>query len=170
MNNAGNPKTSADKNKTKRQPRRAALTMAAGTLVLAVSLIVSVQVFSVLYGLILPPMPPVPDAARELQHENLSYGQDEWRYGVDQNACEVVRFYIQQQPDACELPPICSGDAEDEANLPLRSSIATCGATMGFSAFTLNWQAVIYPAAPAGTSSVYVTRQINWNSSNQDQD
>jgi len=128
-----------------------------GIVVLIVSLIVGVQVFSVLYGLILPPLPPIPADSRQIQHDNPLYGQDEWLYGVDQSACDVVRFYAEQH--ACALPTICTSGA----NVPIGYDLATCSQTMDFSVFSLAWQADIQPASPPGTTAITVSRQIYWN-------
>lgn len=62
---------------------------------LCFALVVGARVFPTLGALLFPPQPPLPTVGevRLLQTEAKGMGKDEWLYGTDLNACEVMRYY-----------------------------------------------------------------------------
>ncbi len=62
---------------------------------LCFAVVVGARVFPTLGALLFPPEPPLPTAGevRLLLTEPKGLGKDEWLYGTDLNACEVMRYY-----------------------------------------------------------------------------
>jgi len=82
----------------------------AGLLVaMIVAVIVGVRVFPVLAALLFPPEPPLPPVDVRLigTPENKGVGRDEWLFGTNGNACELMRYY-QDRLGGCEEDPSIS--------------------------------------------------------------
>ncbi len=62
---------------------------------LCFAVLVGARVFPTLGALLFPPQPPLPTSGevRLLLTESKGLGKDEWLYGTDLNACEVMRYY-----------------------------------------------------------------------------
>lgn len=123
-----------------RARRRLLLTLAAALLVVAV--IVAVQLVGILYGLVFPPDAPLPPDVLLIDHDNIAYGVDEWVYGTATQACAVVA-YFQSEGGECVITP---GQCGVPGNVPPGQStqnVATCRAVIGFSIFTMAWEATI---------------------------
>jgi len=73
---------------------------------LCFTVFVGVRVFPTLGALLFPPQPPLPTSGevRLLLTESKGLGKDEWLYGTDLNACEVMRYYADLLGD-CKYDP-----------------------------------------------------------------
>jgi hypothetical protein len=141
--------------------RRSVLWAAIILSVLALVLVVVVgeQVAGVLFGVISPPLPPLPAGLRELSHQNHAYGVDTWRYASAEAACPVVETF-EAQGAACFLNVLpCDARMSQARNV----SVARCQGVLEFSIFRMTWSALVFATGlDAQTSEVEVRRQIQW--------
>lgn len=128
-------------------------------LALVLVVVVGGQVAGVLFGVINPPLPPLPAGLRELSHQNHAYGVDTWRYASAEAACPVVEAF-EAQGASCFLNVLpCDAMMSQARNL----SVARCQGVLEFSIFRMTWSALIYATgADAQTSEIEVRRQVQW--------
>lgn len=125
---------------------------------------VALQVVGVLYGIVAPPMPPVPPDARERLHENRAYGVDTWRYNTTLEACRVVAFY-QENGAQCQLAPLqCAQGTRFQEVFPVDNTVvARCYGELNFSIFRMGWSAfVVRPAELPDSSEIELRREVYW--------
>ena len=106
--------------------------------VLVLALVIGTQVIGVLVAILSPPEPPLPADAQQLSHISQEQGIDEWEYGSETNACEVINFY-QENDGICQVDPVW---CFDDQNLAPRAGsgwqpVATCSADVPFSIFAM---------------------------------
>lgn len=164
MNNAGRqtdtPDTVPAEDKPKRSRFSGLFLPVVGLLVVGAAILM-LQLVPILYGILLPPMPPLPAGVTELSHRNISYGVDEWTYVSPQNACDVAEFYVQKGGD-CPPSYMCV-DKTDTTPLPSGQVVAQCGAVMDFSVFKMRWIATISSDNTSRNNSVFqVSREVFW--------
>ncbi|RMG86510.1 MAG: hypothetical protein D6712_07350 [Chloroflexi bacterium] len=110
-----------------------------GILGLAVGIYVLTQVLGVLYGIVFPPTPPLPDVdLTELRHESDSYGVDEWLYGTQADACRVLRYY-QSQGATCTYNQDVCAQIDFSAETP-GQNVGRCVGEDEFSIFAMRWE------------------------------
>jgi len=132
--------------------------------VLLVFLVIGFQAFGILYSIVFPPMPPLPQNMIEVRHTTVDHGVDEWLYQTDQNACDVVQYY-QEAGGICHFP---TGDAcitSDETRFNTSGQhIATCVGTEQFNMFVYRWEANIADSyqSDAGSTKFTVLREVFW--------
>lgn len=143
--------------------RRSVLWAAVILSVLALVLVVVVggQVAGVLFGVVSPPLPPLPVGLREISHQSHAYGVDTWRYASADAACLLVEAF-EARGAACFLNVLpCDARMSQARNV----SVARCQGVLEFSIFRMTWSALIYATgAEAQTSEVEVRRQVQWAS------
>ena len=135
-----------------------------GTL-FAVALMIGIQVFTVLYAIIFPPLPPLPDDSIEVSHENIDYGVDTWLYSSSQDACDILLFYHQQDVECRIAPSVCaSGQFETQSSVSSLSHVAECTGEVPFSIFAMRWNVNIAGgyASETAPTQFNLSRQVFW--------
>lgn len=139
-----------------------------GALVFAV--FVGTQVIGVLVAIFFPPLPPLPGNLTVASHTVGDYGVDEWLYESPASACDIVRFY-QDQQGVCSIAPLWCGDVRTDdpalsgVNTP-GQHVARCQGEIRFSVFAMRWQAIISTAdTPEYETEFRVAREIFWTGS-----
>lgn len=131
---------------------------------LLLALSVATNVLGVLFAIAVPPMPPVPDGAREVAHTNYAYGVDTWDYHVTSDGCVVAQALVDTGA-TCRLTPLqCSEMLPPRADFSVPETlIARCVGTIEFSVFTMQWAAVISRLPDqAGSTLLQLEREIFW--------
>ncbi len=129
----------------------------AGLAAVLLAVIIGTQVLPILYALLFPPPPPVPENVTLLSHTSADHGADEWLYQANQSACEAVKFF-QGQGGICQIASECNPPPE----LALLSTrISSCVGQMTFSGFAMRWNAEITPDGE--TSQIKISRQVFWS-------
>jgi hypothetical protein len=161
MNNTGSPSNNADmseKPKPERSRFWSLFLPVAGLLVIGAAILM-LQLFPILYAILLPPLPPLPSDTVELNHRSISYGVDEWTYESSRSACEVIQYY-QEKDGVCPQVVQCSGD---ESSAFSGRNVAQCEGIFDFSIFTMRWISTISSDGSGGKGSVFqVSREIFW--------
>jgi hypothetical protein len=132
--------------------------------VVVLALIIGVQVFRVVAGLIAPADAPLPAQVTEIEHENLAYGTDQWRYTTPLNPCEVVAFY-EEEGSTCTVR---EGLCEDTQYISPSFSVeraASCTGLGSFSVFGVRWDVVIGTTYSGGEDATYfdLLRETLWS-------
>jgi hypothetical protein len=143
------------------QPRRrgCSLALIGSALIAAVlALYVGLQVISVLYGIIMPPLPPLPGSAREISHESSDYGIDRWTYASTSEVCGLLLFYETNGGMCRTAPGQCGRTGTDQVESP---AVAQCSGETPFSLFTMRWSAALYGAEGQETE-LDVSREVYW--------
>lgn len=146
MNNAGinNPDTKPkheDEESTSKRRSPLVFLLLAGVVV--VSLVIGFQAFGILYSIIFPPSPPIPDDVIEIRHDNIGYGVDDWLYRTQSDACEVVTYYESIGGECRRVPGQCGGDDDAVSFNSSTQQVATCIGEEKFSLFAYRWEANI---------------------------
>lgn len=131
-------------------------------IIVGVSLLFGFQLISILYAIISPPKPPLPENIIEVSHDNVSYGVDEWLYETDQNGCEMIDFFIEHE-GVCTIPP---ATCADENFIPPRIGtqyVGICKGSSDFSIFHMRWQATVF--ASSETTQFQMEREVLWTGS-----
>jgi hypothetical protein len=130
-----------------------------GALALLLALVVGREAVGVLFGVVNPPLPPLPAGLREISHRNEAYGVDTWRYVSADEACAVVETFSAEGA-ACFLNVLpCDARMSQSRNV----SVARCQGVLEFSIFRMVWSALIFATgSEAKSSEVEVRRQIQW--------
>lgn len=154
MTSAGNPNTAV---------RRLLILGAFGALGLG-AFSIGISVLSILYGVLFPPMPPLPkpsESLTQLAYESTSYGVDDWLYSVPIDACEVAVFYADQNP-LCPIPPFCN-DNSVVNGLERGATLGRCSADVQFSSFMMRWQVIIgVDNQDVSKTVLRLTREVFW--------
>jgi hypothetical protein len=125
--------------------------------------IIGFQIIGVLYVIVFPPTPPVPDGAVEVSHVNTDYGVDQWVYLTTEPACDVLRFYLNEGVQ-CRLAPNCdvapaTGAAPNTENTS--QVVARCAAEEQASIFAMRWQLII-AISPSLRTEFRLEREVFW--------
>jgi hypothetical protein len=143
------------------QPRRRGCSLGlitAALIVAVLALYVGFQVISVLYGIIMPPLPPVPGSARETSHESSDYGIDRWTYITPSEVCGLLLYY-ETSGGVCEAAPgQCGRTGTDQVEAP---AVAQCSGEVPFSIFTMRWSAALYGGEGQETE-LDLSREVYW--------
>lgn len=155
MTSSGNPSP------RKRQPASFGVLVLAFVAVVLAG-ILGVQLLSVLYAVLSPPMPPLPNGARELSYTEKHYGVDEWLYSVGDDACDVAIFYAQASPMACPIPPFCATNSVVNG-LEKGMNVSRCGGDVAFSSFVMSWRVVVgVDETDANKTVLRLSREVFW--------
>lgn len=145
-------------------PRRSPLLLIVLAVAFGVALIVGINVLRVLYGVIAPPLPPLPAGMTETSHTSDAYGADIWRYTSAQDPCAVAMFYA-GQGGTCQYAPLqCAepGYAPD-TGFP-QAVVARCHGSVAFSIFHMQWwgQIIRDTQAPDAPTILNLEREVFW--------
>lgn len=139
-----------------------------GGAALALAVLIGTQVIGVLYSILAPPSPPLPEGARLLSHTGFDYGVDDWLYGTDERACTVARFY-QEQGGVCR---VSVGDCEGDSSMRLGpapaepQNVARCVGEVYFSIFAMRWEVTIASGYEKdGQTRFSLSREVFWTGS-----
>ncbi len=155
------PSSAAPETEKSRSPLPVAVLLIAGGVVMVIA-IFAVQLLGILYAILFPPLPPVPDAVTSIRHTNLSYGVDEWLYTLDDDACAVFLFYQPLSDDCPLLPAACQNISPAQPLLP-RTHIAQCSGSQYFSLFAMRWSVNIAAGETDGTKTIFsLSREVFW--------
>lgn len=134
-----------------------------GAVALALALIIGTQVIGILYSMIAPPAPPLPEGVKLLKHTSSDYGVDDWLYGVSQPACEVVRFYQEHDTNCRIVADNCSSDVSITPESSEPNHVAQCVGEKRFSIFAMRWDVVIASGYQEdGVTHFRLSREIYW--------
>lgn len=142
-------------------------------LLFAVVAVVAIVLFAqpfitILYNIVVPPRPALPQNLIETSHINYDYGVDEWLYTVDEHPCAVLDFY-QQQGVVCQVTPLqCNRSETTSQEFSIASGlVARCTGETDFSLFSMDWWILIMQNADdVNKTNLDVWREVNWISSN----
>jgi hypothetical protein len=155
MTSNGNPSA------RKRQPFSLGA-LAFAFVVVALAGALGVQLLSVLYAVLFPPLPPLPSDTRELSYTQKHYGVDEWLYSIHEDACEVAVFYAQASPLTCPVPPFCAANSV-VSGLDKGMNVSRCGGELAFSAFVMSWNVIIgVDESDANKTVLRLSREVFW--------
>jgi hypothetical protein len=143
-----------------RRSRFALLVGLLGLAALAMAIFIGTRVLGVLYGIVSPPLPPVPPAAEEVSYTSIGYGVDEWVYNVELPPCELVAFYEAQGGTCRILPYQCGSMFAPEDTNPLDEMVARCGGSIRFSIFVMDWR--VFLSERGDGAKVELSREVNW--------
>jgi hypothetical protein len=135
-------------------------------LLLAVAVILGIfigtNVLSVLFGVISPPLPPLPPAMEQVTHTSEDYGVDYWKYLSSTDACEVVQ-YLQDHGGVCQLAPLQCGEyREVEPGMSVNNTVvARCGGKVAFSIFNMTWWGLVM-RTPDTKTQLELGREVYW--------
>jgi hypothetical protein len=160
MNNVGNNNSENSTETEDNTPIPRSAWMWLGVLFLSIicSLVVGLQVISVLISIASPPKPPIPSNAQEFSYRETAYGVDEWRYSLSQSACEVAQFYSEQGA-IC----IFTYDCNNPASISTTSEIARCEKTQPFSQFLMKWQVIVLSGLTSDETQIRLNREVIWS-------
>jgi hypothetical protein len=139
------------------------LTLVAGMVLIALSVFAGIQVIGVLYGIIFPAEPPLPQSITQLEHSSEAYGVDEWVYSTPIDACEIVRFY--DSWGRCVFAPgMCRGRfKQDEIIITQGDNVAQCTGEINFSIFAMRWRSIIATGYKNGDATRFrLSREVFW--------
>lgn len=130
-----------------------------------VSLVLGFQLITIVYAIISPPKPPLPDNVTEISHDNISFGVDEWLYETEQDGCEVLDFFIEHD-GVCRIPPATCGSEGFAPPAIGTQHIGTCTGESEFSIFHMRWHAVI--SISNEWTQFQMEREVLWTGSPPD--
>lgn len=130
-----------------------------GGAALVLAFIIGTQVIGVLYSIIAPPLPPLPPDVAVISHTNQDFGVDEWLYGTDQSACEVIRFY-EANGTECYL----TSDDCTTSGVPAEvEQVTQCTGERYFSIFAMRWKVFVASGYKTnGATHFRLTREVFW--------
>lgn len=137
--------------------------------VVAVAGFVGVNVLTVLFAVVSPPLPPAPANLVEVRHENVAYGVDRWRYTSSENACVLAKF-LEDNGGDCRYAPLQCMTNPDNSSYSLISDgvVAQCYGNIDFSIFTMNWYGLVVQNAST-QSQLDLDREVFWLGSGREQ-
>lgn len=150
-----------------RQRREAPSLLVLGLVAIALllALFIGTQVIGVLYNIVVPPQPPLPEGITQLDYTSTAYGVDTWVYGTEQNACEVVRFY-EANGATCRMSAFWCLDERDTSSFETTGqgqNVAQCVGSTDFSLFVMRWNATIATNYLSdGVTHFNLSREILW--------
>lgn len=132
-----------------------------GAVAVLLAVFIATQVLGVLFAIVFPPNPPLPENVAVITHSSDAYGVDDWLYGTDLSGCEVLYFY-QAAADSCRIAPMtCSvGTSLDVRG---EQTVGRCTGTLDFSLFAMRWNVTIGTGySEDGVTRIRLTREIFW--------
>jgi hypothetical protein len=133
--------------------------------VLLVFLIIGIQAFGILYSIMFPPMPPLPQNVSEVRHTSIDHGVDEWLYQTEQNACDIASYYEIKGGQCRFTSDSCGDESSDEIRLSSSGKhVATCIGEAQFSLFAYRWEANIADGYrdDDGSTQFSLIREVFW--------
>lgn len=137
-----------------------------GVLTLVLAVLIATQVIGVLYAIVFPPAPPVPENSTLTSHIGSDYGVDTWLYTSQQSPCDVLNYYVTQGGQCRLSPGVCESNTTESTGSRSAQHVARCIGTTSFSLFALRWQAVIASGGSADVATEFrLEREIFWSGS-----
>lgn len=167
MNNTGSANPSPENDALDDNIRVPVRLLIIGLVLVVLALIIGSQVIGVLYAIVFPPSPPVPQNVSLLSHTTSDYGVDDWLYTSSDHVCDVVKYY-QSQGALCRIAPLWCGDNRSADTTisgvgMLNQNVARCVEEGTFSIFAFRWEVVIATGSTTQESSQFrVNREIYW--------
>ena len=122
---------------------------------------IGINVLSVLFAVVSPPLPPVPPNVVQTSHESTAYGVDYWRYTSSEDGCVLLR-YLQENGGVCQIAPTqCSAPEGQQGTTIVDGIVARCNGRQDFSNFTMTWFGMIIREAP-GQTQLQLDREVYW--------
>lgn len=160
MNSTGNPKPADE---TPQAKRRGWGGIALAAILIVIAVLVGVQILGVLYGLLFPPLPPVPDSFTLLQSTSTSYGVDDWLYASSEDACRIARDYERAGATCVIAPGVCDSGFLQLDEPRAGSNIARCSGELHWSIFAQRYFANIAGGySDDQPTRIRVEREIFW--------
>lgn len=129
--------------------------------VVVVSAYIGINVLSVLFAVVSPPLPPIPPNVAQTNHESTAYGVDYWRYTSTEDGCVLAR-YLEENGGVCQLAPAqCAAPQGQQGMVAMDGIVARCEGKQDFSIFTLTWRGVVIHEAP-GRTQLQLDREVYW--------
>lgn len=159
MNNSGSPE-SDDKPASRRPP----VLLIFLAVAFGLALIVGFNILRVLYGVIAPPLPPLPAGMTETSHVSEAYGADVWGYTSPEQPCAAAA-YLESQGGTCQYSPLQCSESD---SVPFTGSsttvIARCHGATAFSIFHMQWWAeIIHDNNTTETPTILnLEREVFW--------
>lgn len=116
------------------------------------SLWISLQTFGVLYGMLFPPLPPLPASVTETAHVSHYYGHDEWLYTTSWPVQDLQSFY-ESAADRCEISSTCHNSA----------CSVLCVSDVAFSVFSSRWWVRLEAGEADENASLSIMRYVYWS-------
>ena len=153
----GSPNSPEETQSKRGLPIGLALIAAGAALLFAV--VVGPRLIGLLFGIISPPLPPLPDGVTQVSYEQSAYGVDQWTYTTEGSICELVTFFESQGGQCPILPPSCqTGTPEVDKDF-----LARCYGDVEFAAFMMRWRLEIpHRASSRSALRFELSRQISW--------
>lgn len=118
------------------------------------------RLVGILFAIISPPEPPVPEGVRLLGYSRQAWGTDIWDFDTQADLCDVTAFYVEQGGVCPILPPRCAPESETGQSADF---VAVCTGDMEFSIFALRWRfEVPLRSAPGPRVRFSLGREIFW--------
>ncbi len=137
---------------------------------LLMAVFIGTNVLGVLFGVVAPPLPPLPAGMTQIDHTSPAYGVDTWKYlssadssGVPTiDACSAVQ-YIQSNDGVCQLAPLQCGEYRetDDSFSADNSVVARCSGQVAFSIFNMQWWALVM-RTPDAQTQLELHREVYW--------
>lgn len=129
---------------------------------LLLALYVGTNVLGVLFGVIAPPLPPLPADMQQVEHTSEAYGVDYWKYTAPTDACEVV-VHLEANGGVCQLAPLQCGEFRETDGSFTTSDrfVARCGGQVDFSIFNMQWWALVM-RTPDDLTQLEFGREVYW--------
>ncbi len=147
------------------ETRRSPVLFVALAGVMAISLVIGVQAFGILYSIAFPPKPPLPDNVIEIRHDNIDYGVDDWLYRTSSDACDIARFYQANGGECRMVANQCDGETATATSTSRSSQqVAFCTGEESFSLFAYRWEANIATGYrfEDGQTQFNLIREVFW--------
>jgi hypothetical protein len=146
----------------RRRPARWLLPVALLAFVLA--LVAASQIIGVLYGMINPPLPPLPPDVTQQAHSSEVYGVDAWAYRAALLPQELHLFYVTSGASCTTAPfPPTESEALYQQFPDAGMLYAVCEGEIPFSRFAMRWRALISVYQPGEADTrLDLVRQIDW--------
>ncbi len=129
--------------------------------VVALAGYIGVNVLTVLFAVVSPPLPPMPANLVEISHENVAYGVDRWRYTSTEDACSLVKF-LEDNSGVCVYAPLqCATNPEQTNRFAADGLVARCDGSIDFSIFTMNWFGLVVKNSDS-QSRLDLDREVFW--------
>ncbi len=127
----------------------------------ALAIYIGTNVLGVLFGMVAPPLPPIPAGLIEVSHESENYGVDLWTYTSAVDPCEIVPQF--GQSGVCTYAPMQCGALRNVPDDTFETDIvARCTGKVEFSIFTMEWWALISRVIADSSTQVELEREVFW--------
>ena len=158
------PEEQDDAQETVQPSRRRALIWVIVLLGMIGIVLFSLPFINILFTIINPPLPPLPNVARiELSRENYNYGVDEFVFQTSAEPCSIITFY-QELGAVCRVTlNQCGNVSELGEELSGNQLLARCEGTLNVSQFSMDWW-VLISRSPTdnAVAQLNVWREMNW--------